>query len=177
MPVFRFALWFVLVTCVGSVSLRAQQPPPLSPGDAIRLETAALGRVMGRVESLSAEALVFRTESRTIPFTVPVAEISMLERRRTVTRGQSAWTGAKWGALVGAIPGAISLAAQHDQVGDSGMSVGGATALGAFSGGLFGGLIGAAIGAGRAGDRWEQIEPSLLVGQAGSARLSLSVTF
>ena len=177
MPVFRFALWIALVTWAASVPLRAQQPPPLSPGDVIRLETAALGRVMGRVQSLTAEELVFRTESRRIPFTVPVTEISILERRRTVTRGRSAWTGAKWGVLVGAIPGAISLAAQHDQVGHSGMSVGGAAALGAISGGLFGGLVGAAIGAGRAGDRWEQIEPSLLVGPAGSARLSLSITF
>ena len=99
----------------------------------------------------------------------------MLERSRPVTRGQSAWTGAKWGALVLAIPSAISLAVQHEEVGTS---IGGAAALGAFSGGLLGGLIGAAVGAGRAGDRWERIEPSLLVGTGanGSSRLSLSVS-
>ncbi len=173
----RLLLWFVAISCLAGGRLQAQQAPTLTPGDLIRLETADLGRVMGRVQSLTADELVFRVPSRNLPFTVPLAEITMLERSRSVTRRQSAWTGAKWGALVGAIPGALSLGLQHEQVGKEGSSVAKAATLGAFSGGLFGGLIGAAVGAGRAGDRWERLEPSLLIGTGGSARLSLSFAF
>ena len=180
MHVLRVGRMLLTVSVVGWLSwtsLHAQETSVLAPGDSIRLRTSVSGQLTGRVQSLTADTLVLQTGR--VPITVPLGEITQLERRRG--RGRSAWTGAKRGALIGAIPAAISLGLQHEQVGEQGSSVGKAMALGAISGGLFGGLIGAAIGAGRGGDRWDRIDPSLLVvpsvGGSLHLRFSASLAF
>ena len=166
---------YALFVVVFSAALaEAQETPPLLPGDLIRLETANEGQVTGELTTVSADSLVVRRGRMSL--TVPVAELTRLERGYRKTRGESAWDGAKWGALILAIPGAISLAIQHNQVGEDGVSVPQGAALGAFSGGLFGGLIGAAIGASRPGTRWESIALSTLASAATRSSPSVGLT-
>ncbi len=170
----RTLLLSLVASCILSVELQGQDAAALAAGDRIRLRTPALGEVAGSLESLTADALVLQIEPESLLVTVRLADVTSVERSSGyVTRSQSAWNAAKWGALVGAVPAAISLGLQHENVGENGSSVAGATALGAFSGGLFGGLIGAAIGAGRSGDRWEQVSPSLLVRPTGDGAATL----
>ena len=88
---------------------------------------------------------------------MPVATLTSIEiSRGLLSRKNSAWKRAKWGALIGAVPGAISLGLQHEEVG-GGTSVAQAAALGAWSGGLFGGLVGAVVGAAHPGENWERV--------------------
>ena len=60
----------------------------------------------------------FRTRREPRSLSVPFVELTKIEVSRS--RGQAAWTKAKWGALIGAVPGAISLGLQHEQVGENG---------------------------------------------------------
>ena len=66
----------------------------------------------------------FRTRREPRSLSVPFVELTKIEvSRGRRSRGQAAWTKAKWGALIGAVPGAISLGLQHEQVGENGSSV------------------------------------------------------
>ena len=152
----RATLIALLIVCVASVPIAAQQPPDLVAGSRVRVMVSDGRMLIGRVEQVTADTIVI------IPYGEPAVSISMAALNRvdvsrgSQSRGHTAWRYAKWGAAIGATSGAISLGLQHEQVGD-GSSVGTAVALGAWSGMLFGGLIGAAIGAARGGENWERI--------------------
>src|SRR5262245_14075132 len=152
----RAALITLLVLRLVSVPLAAQQFPDLVVGSRVRVSVSDERKLTGRVEQVTADALVLQPEGQAA-VSIPIAALNRVEvSRGSPSRVQSAWRYAKWGAAIGAGSGAISLGLQHDQVGD-GSSVGRAVALGAWSGMLFGGLIGAAIGAGHSGERWERV--------------------
>ena len=89
---------------------------------------------------------------------IPVALLTRLEiSRGFMSRRESAWRHALWGAAIGAVPGAVSLGLQHEQVG-GGSSAARAAVLGAWSGGLFGGLIGTVIGARHPSEKWARVQ-------------------
>ncbi len=137
----------------------AQTGLPIGVDQRVRLWTDAADAVTGRVTEVTPATVQVAMDGRD-PVTVATSTV----RRVEISRGQpSRGAGFRKGAIRGAIImgalGAISLALQHEQVGEDGSSAGKAAALGAWSGGLFGGLIGGGIGAARAGDRWEQVWP------------------
>ena len=139
------------------VRLPAQAPPAIGVGARIRVWTPDMRKVTGRVEASTADLLVVQPDGTTASVSLPVASLSRIDISRGLpSRAHSAWTRARWGALIGAVPGAISLGLQHEQVG-GGSSAARAAALGAWSGGLFGGLIGAVVGAARPGEDWERV--------------------
>jgi hypothetical protein len=148
-------------------------------GDRVRVSTRTLDEKTGVVESAAADVLSIRFDGELGSLSIPVAELTRVEVSQG-PRGRctAAWSKAKWGALIGAVPGAISLALQHDQVGEDGSSAGEAALLGAWSGGLFGGLIGAAIGALSPGEAWERVSlsPAFQIGTGGRGGFSLQVS-
>ena len=152
----RVTLIQLLLICLLSTQLAAQEVPGLTVGAKVRVWTTDIRKMSGRVEALTKDSIVLQPEGRA-SISIPVAVLTRVEiSRGFLSRKESAWKYAKWGAVIGAVPGAISLGLQHEEVG-GGSSVAKATALGAWSGALFGGLIGAAIGAGRQGEKWERL--------------------
>jgi hypothetical protein len=174
----RYAiLAFLALACFPNRSFA--QDADVDPGDRVRLSTRSMEKKTGVVESATADTLLIRLDGEIRSLSVPIADLTRIE----VSHGErgrcaAAWSKGKWGALIGAVPGAISLALQHEQVGDDGSSAGEAALLGAWSGGLFGGLIGAAIGALNPGEAWERVSlsPSFQIGSGGRGGVSLQVT-
>lgn len=153
----RTKLILIVMGCLLPVQVAAQATPVIDVGARIRVWTSEMGKVTGRVEALTSDTLVLQPDSKTASVSMPVARLIRIEiSRGLLSRKNSAWKHAKWGAVIGAVPGAISLGLQHEQVG-GGSSFAKATALGAWSGGLFGGLIGAAVGAAHPGENWERV--------------------
>jgi hypothetical protein len=153
----RANLILIIIVCLLPVPFSAQATPAIDVGARIRVWTSEMRKVTGRVEALTSDTLVLQPDSQTAPVSLPVATLIRIEiSRGLLSRKNSAWKHAKWGAVIGAVPGAISLGLQHEQVG-GGSSVAKATALGAWSGGLFGGLIGTVVGAMRPGENWERV--------------------
>src|SRR5262245_44195296 len=130
----RAALITLLVVRLVSVQLAAQQQlSGLVVGSRVRVSVSDERKLTGRVEQVTADALVLQPEGQAA-VSIPIAALNRVEvSRGSQSRAQSAWRYAKWGAAIGAGSGAISLGLQHDQVGD-GSSVGRAVALGAWSG-------------------------------------------
>jgi hypothetical protein len=148
----------VAVVCLPLPSA-AQSPLPVAVGQRVRLWTDAADAVVGRVVAVNAQMVqVAVSDADPVGVATNTVRRAEVSRGRT-TRGQGFRKGALWGAIIFASVGAVSLALQHEAVGDDGATVTEAALLGIWSGGLFGGLIGGAIGAGRAGDRWEQVWP------------------
>lgn len=153
----RAKLILILIVCLLPVQLAAQATPAIDVGARIRVWTSDMRKFTGRVEALTSDILVLQPDGQTASVSMPVATLIRIEiSRGLLSRKNSAWRHAKWGAVIGAVPGAISLGLQHEQVG-GGSSVAKATALGAWSGGLFGGLIGAVVGAAHPGENWERV--------------------
>lgn len=148
-------------------------------GDRVRVSTRSIDKKAGVVESATADTLVIRFDGTLAAFSVPVADLTRIEiSDGPRSRCAAAWSKAKWGVLIGAVPGAISLALQHEQVGEDGSTPGEAAFLGAWSGALFGGLIGAAIGARNPGEAWEKVTltPALELGSGGKGGFSIRVS-
>ena len=156
----------------------ARSPLALEEGARVRVARTDAERVTGRVEQLSGSELMLRLDESVETLSIPFGNVEAIEvstGRRS--RGEAAWSKAKWGALIGAVPGAILLGVGHEQVGEDGSSVGEAAALGAWSGGLFGGLAGALIGALRPGEKWENVTPALSIDGVGKdSQLSVGIT-
>jgi hypothetical protein len=153
----KTTLLLVAALCLFAIELVAQQPLVLDSGARVRVSTSDRGKIIGRVDALTVDALVLRRDDDSTPLSLPVVSLTRVEVSRGVlSRRNSAWKKARWGALIGAVPGAVSLGLQHEQVGD-GSSVAHAAALGAWSGGLFGGSIGALIGAMWPAENWERV--------------------
>lgn len=143
---------------VFSEPLAAQGSFRIDPGSRVRLSTRDGQEIIGRVDGLPGNAIVVMTDGASTTTSVPLGTIEHVDVSLGMeSRKAAAWRKAKWGILFGGAPGAVSLAYQHDTVGEHGSSVGKAAALGAWSGGLFGGLIGAAIGAATPSEKWERI--------------------
>ena len=153
----------VVMCVVVAISLpavaAAQTTLPVSVDQRVRVWTAASEAITGRVMSVSADGVEVSSESGP-PLRVARPAVQRIEVSRGVTsKGAGAMKGAIWGAIISGAAGAVLAGLQHEEIGESGSSVGHAAALGAWSGGLFGGLIGAGVGAARAGERWEQVWP------------------
>jgi hypothetical protein len=148
-------------------------------GDRVRVSTRSVDKKTGVVEAATPDAIQVRLDGDVRSLEIPVAELTRIEISQG-PRGRcaAAWSKGKWGALIGAVPGAISLALQHEQVGEDGSSAGEAALLGAWSGGLFGGLIGALIGAANPGEAWEKVSlsPAIELGIEGRGGFSFSLT-
>ena len=174
------ALVFLALACPADRA--SAQEKDVERGDRVRVSTRNLDKKAGVVESAAPDVLSIRFDGELSSLSIPVAELTRIEVSQG-PRGRcaAAWSKGKWGALIGAVPGAISLALQHDQVGEDGSSAGEAALLGAWSGGLFGGLIGAAIGALSPGEAWEGVSLSpafqIRAGGGGGFSLQVSVAF
>lgn len=150
---------FTFVVACTPLPCAAQSPLPVSVDQRVRLWTDAADAVVGRVAAVSPQSVQIAV-SGVEPITVATTAVRRVEVSRGQTsRGQGFKKGALWGAIILGSIGAVSLAFQHEQVGEDGATVAEAAALGIWSGGLFGGLIGGGIGAARSGDRWEQVWP------------------
>jgi len=155
----RVLLAFVVAICGVSVTAAAQSTLPIAVGERVRVWTSSQEAITGRVASMAADGFEVANDGAT-PVRVAKSAVTKIEVSRGVTtKGAGAKKGALWGAIISGAAGAVLLALQHEQVGETGSSVGKAAALGAWSGGLFGGLIGAGVGAARAGEQWEQVWP------------------
>ena len=149
-------VWLILGS---SVPARAQTLLPIKVDQRVRIWTAAAEAMTGRVAAVARDTIQIEVDGRARE-TVAAVTIRKIEiSGGPKSRGAGAKRGAIRGALIGGAIGAISLALQHDDVGDDGASVGEAIALGLWSGALFGGAIGAGIGAARAGEAWTQVFP------------------
>jgi hypothetical protein len=153
----------VRLAIVGSLCVAmpaaAQARLPIAVDQRVRVWTDAADAAIGRVTALTPDTMQLAIDGRE-PATVAVSAIRRVEVSRSHTsRGAGFKKSAIRGAIIMAAIGAVLLPLQDEAVGEDGVSVGEAVALGAWSGGLFGGLIGGAIGAARAGDRWEQVYP------------------
>jgi hypothetical protein len=160
MKTFWHCLFAGAVLCSPSLS-EAQ----VETGERVRVTTKSDDRRWtGRVKETTADGFVIELENAEgDSLAVALADVKTLETRGPRTKGQGAWSKAKWGALIGGISG-LSLAFQHEQVGEEGVSPGHAAALGAWSGGLFGGLIGALVGATNPGEGWVDVRPQVQFG-------------
>jgi hypothetical protein len=147
----------ILIGCLLPVQLAAQATLPLSAGARVRIWTSEMRKVVGRVDAVTSDSLMFHPDGKSDAIAVPVAAVLRLDvSRGSLSRKNSAWKRAKWSGAIGAAAGAISLGLQHEQVGEGASPAEGA-ALGAWSGALFGGLIGALVGAARPAENWERI--------------------
>jgi len=154
----RNIVMYVFVAICGVPAFAAAQTAlPISVDQRVRVWTSAPEAIIGRLTSVSADGFEVSSESGA-PSRVAKHTVKRIEVSRGVTsKGSGSMKGAMWGAIVMGAAGAVLAGLQHEQIGESGSSVGHAAALGAWSGGLFGGLIGAGVGAARAGERWEQV--------------------
>ena len=153
----RTSLILTLIVCLLPMPIAAQAIPAIAVGGRIRVRTTDARKMTGRLEAVTSDTLVVQLEDTAAPISMPVASLTRIEiSHGLLSRGESAWRRAKWGAVIGAAPGAVSLGLQHEQVG-GGSSVAKAAALGAWSGGLFGGLIGAVVGAAHPSEKWERV--------------------
>jgi hypothetical protein len=132
-------------------------------GQRVRVTTTAGERLTGSVGEKTSDALVVELDDDGGSRSIPLVDVTTLETGSPQSRCQSAWSKAKWWALIGAASG-LTLGFQHEQVGEDGSSVAEAAALGAWSGGLFAGLIGAWIGAANPGENWVTVNPRVHVG-------------
>jgi hypothetical protein len=132
-------------------------------GKRVRVTTTAGERLTGRMGERTSDALVIDLDDDGGTRSIPLVDVTTLETGRPQSRCQSAWSKAKWWALIGAASG-LTLGFQHEQVGEDGSSFAEAAALGAWSGGLFGGLIGAWIGAANPGEEWVTVSPQVHIG-------------
>jgi hypothetical protein len=143
--------------------LSLAQEQEVEEGARVRVKTTAGERLTGRMGERTSDALVLELEDDGGSRSIPLVEVTTIETSRPQGRCQSAWSKAKWWALIGAASG-LTLGFQHEQVGEDGSSFAEAAALGAWSGGLIGGLIGAGIGAANPGDEWVTVNPQVHFG-------------
>ena len=175
----------VLAVAPFSSATTQQQPPPVKPGDRVRIGvcTPVCGtRVTGSVLELRSDALLVKSERSGDTLQVALASLGMVE----VSRGQKSRVGK--GALIGVLVGvglgagvgfAVGKGLEDDNVCDchpAGMAVGG---LGV---GALGALIGAGVGAATKSDRWEevpldQLRVSFVPQRDGRFGLGLSLRF
>jgi hypothetical protein len=171
MKTFWHCLFAGAVLCSPSLS-EAQ----VETGERVRVTTKSDKRWTGRVRETTAEGFVIELEkAEGDSLAIALSDVKALETRGPRTPGQGAWAKAKWGALIGGVSG-LSLAFQHEQVGEDGVSAGHAAALGAWSGALFGGLIGGLVGALNPGEGWVDVHPQVQLG-GRSPGFGLAVTF
>ncbi len=132
-------------------------------GQRVRITTTAGERLTGSVGEKTSDALVVELDDEGGSRSIPLVDVRTLEIGSPQSRCQSAWSRAKWWALIGAASG-LTLGFQHEQVGEDGSTFAEAAALGAWSGGLIWGLIGAWIGAENPGEEWVTVNPRVQVG-------------
>ena len=166
---------FVILLLLGFLPvLSMAEEQDVERGQRVRVTTTAGERLTGSVGEKTSEALVVELDDDAGSRSIPLVDVTILETGRPQGRCQSAWSTAKWWALIGAASG-LTLGFQHEQVGEDGSSFAEAAALGAWSGGLFGGLIGAWIGAANPGEEWLTVNPRVYLGGRDPG-FSLSVT-
>jgi hypothetical protein len=171
----RPILIFVVFGFLPVVSLGAPAEEQKVEGERVRVTTTAGERLTGRAGKKTSDALVVELDDDGGSRSIPLAAVATLETGRPQSRCQSAWSKAKWWALIGAASG-LTLGFQHEQVGEEGSSFGEAAALGAWSGGLLGGLIGAWVGAANPGEEWVTVNPQVHLGGRDPG-FSIRVTF
>jgi hypothetical protein len=120
----------------------------LRPDRFVRIEAPELGRVSGRVQSLTGAALVLERDAGQRTVSLAAIDTIWVRARRTKT-------GAIVGGILGAVGGAFlgALADGLCEYDCGGNSVLPGAVLGAGAGAITGGLIGAAI------PRWRRIFP------------------
>src|SRR5215216_4464285 len=133
----RRVLAVMVVACVSAPAF-AQSAFPVTVEQRVRVTLGNDTQIVGRVSAIAADGFqIAGDDGRAYPATGGITRIELSRGR------ESKWKKyALRGAVISGAIGAISLALQHDTVGENGSSVGKAAALGAWSGGLFGGLIG-----------------------------------
>ena len=148
---------FVILLVLGLLPvLSMAEEQDVEQGQRVRVTTTAGERLTGSVGEKTSDALVVELDDDGGSRSIPLVDVTTLETGSPQCRCQSAWSTAKWWALIGAASG-LTLGFQHEQVGEDGSSFAEAAALGAWSGGLFGGLIGAWIGAANPGEEWVKV--------------------
>ncbi len=178
-----------VVSLVPSATLSAQVPPPLEPGQRVRVTARdsigqPRGRLVGMVVTVTAENIV--VEQRGDQLTIPREVVTRLEvsrgRKSNVGKGAAFGFlgGAGLGALLGAVVGASAQRGDFCQR-DSGCA-GEYALIGGAAFGVLGAGIGAIVGAASKTDRWEEVPlDRLSVGFApqrdGRFALGLSVRF
>lgn len=169
---------FVILLVLGFLPvLSMAEEQDVERGRRVRVTTTAGERLTGSVGEKTSDGLVIELDDDGGSRSIPLVDVTTLETGSPQSRCQSAWSTAKWWALIGAASG-LTLGFQHEQVGEDGSSFAEAAALGAWSGGLFGGLIGAAIGALSPGEEWLKVDPRVhLGGQDPGFSLSVTLEF
>jgi len=166
-----------------AVSLSAQQPQQLRPGQRVRVSIDSLPQLqvqfVGNVASLSAGHLVLmRADSG--PLTIPVRIVRRLEVSRGMT-GSKAGEGMALGFLGGAGVGALIGALNKPKCGGFMSMCELAAPVGGAIGGLVGLLVGGIVGLQFPRERWEAVPLDQLrvtvVGPGGRLGLGVSVAF
>ena len=129
---------FMVFLALGLPVLSMAEEQDVERGQRVRVTTTAGDRLTGRVGEKTSDAFVVELDDDRGSQTIPLVDVTTLETGRPQSRCQSAWSKAKWWALIGAASG-LTLGFQHEQVGEDGSSFAEAAALGAWSGGLLGG--------------------------------------
>jgi hypothetical protein len=135
--------------------LPAQEPPPVEPGDRVRV-TAAHGirNRVGTLRALNNDSIVLENPG----LVLPIDSVTQLEvsRGRKSRAGRGALIGLGFGVGIGA---AVGFLISQDESGENecrGIEAQ-CTAIGAASLGLVGAGIGALAGAATKTDRWEEV--------------------
>jgi hypothetical protein len=155
-----------LATAAEAKQLRAQQDPPIDPGDRLRVEREPILRgeqlseippTIGSLDNLQPDTLFLRFDVEKSPLAIARDTITRIERSQGETSnvGKGALTGLVVGAGIGVFLGAA--VAGDDFFGEE---IGGEIILQAA--GFFGGIgagAGALIGAISRSEEWEQVYP------------------
>jgi hypothetical protein len=175
----RIACLVAALLLTASVSLFAQEEPPVAPGDRVRVTAPTIepDRLVGTVMEIGADTCVLEVEGRADTLALPLASVTKLE----VNWGSesNAARGAGLGLLAGGFVGVAFGAAfcSGDRCETSGASVGQAALFfGGFGAGV-GLVIGAGIGQVSRRDLWRTVDlQSVRVGLTPHGRRGLAVS-
>jgi hypothetical protein len=184
----RIASLVVALVLTASVDLFAQQEPPVTPGDRVRVSWLGDAPLVSTVLALRADTLVLDVEGRVAPLELPLALVKKVEVRRgqKSNAGRGARTGGLLGAMFGLLVGVVAwTGCDSDDSSDSCESAVEGIGVVAIGVGIFGGVgagVGAIIGALSTSDRWEEVpmdrlRVSLVPQHRGGLAVSVSVAF
>lgn len=167
----RTAILVAALVFAAQADLSAQQGPPVTAGDRVRVTapTTNPDPILGTLVSMGADTCVLEVRGRAEPITLPLVSVTNLE----VSRGKKdhALVGAGVGFGIGAVSGGV-LAAGLGENANAGAGI--------LLFGLAGSLVGTAVGAFIRTEGWEVVDLQSVrasLTPLGSRGLAVSVSF
>ena len=171
-PFTRSTLFCLLaLLCFFSGEAAWAQEPAVGPGKRVRVASTSFDGV-GLVTAQDANALTIVVENQAAPISVPWNRVSRLETRRSLSHGEGALEGAKWGVIITA-PIALLVVLAPGGSDPAYEEFPGQIALGMITQGA---AIGALVGLLRPGGTWERVSLPARMSIAPTAEKELSLS-